>query len=256
MVLMPNIPTCSDSFGVPIVLRNLLCCAILRSVPLLTASLILGVAAAETLPNLMWGQSVVKVMADSNSGRVSMGSGVVVARNRVATNCHVTRSAGSIVVSKGISSYPVIAQSALLEQDVCILHTVNLKLPAARLGKVSQVEPGDEIFVFGFPSAVGLGMVRGVVRELHVLDDDYILETDAGFMRGTSGGALFTVEGDLIALPTFMLNDENGGHFYAVPVEWVREALIQNSAPISALEGLTFWETGRFNTRAGKQIAD
>ncbi|MGH8547900.1 MAG: S1 family peptidase [Methylococcales bacterium] len=228
---------------------DLYCGGAARTALILLSILSWAAVGADTLPNLMWGRSVVKVMADSNTGRVSMGSGVVVAPDRVATNCHVIRSAISIIVSKGISGYPVIAQSALPEQDVCILHTLNLKLPAARLGKVSQVSPGDEIFVFGFPSAVGLGMVRGFVRELHRLGDDYILETDAGFMRGTSGGALFSAQGDLIALPTFMLNDKSGGHFYAVPVEWVRKALRQKSTPVSVLDGLTLWENGRFGKR-------
>ncbi|MGH8476697.1 MAG: S1 family peptidase [Methylococcales bacterium] len=204
---------------------------------------------AENLPDFRWGQSVVKIRAESTAGRFSMGSGVVVAPDRVATNCHVTRSARSISVSKGSAVYAVTAQSALLEQDVCILHTLDLKLPAARLGKISAVSQGDEIFVFGFPMAVGLGVVRGVIRKLHALDGDTIIETDAGFMRGTSGGALFSARGDLIALPTFMLNDESGGHFYAVPVEWVSKALSQNALPISALNGLTFWENGRFGKR-------
>ena len=204
---------------------------------------------ADSQPNLMWGQSVVKVMADSADGRVSMGSGVVVSPNRVATNCHVTRSAKSILVSKGISGYQVIEQAALPEQDVCILVTENMKLPAAKLGKTSQVTPGDEIFVFGFPAAVGLGLVRGTVRELHAHGGDFILETDAGFMRGTSGGALFTTQGELIALPTFMLNDRDGGHFYAVPVEWVKQALGLESKPVARFKGLTFWESGGFVRR-------
>jgi S1-C subfamily serine protease len=220
------------------------------------AAIVWNNAGAESLPNLMWGQSVVKVMADSRNGRVSMGSGVVVAQDRVATNCHVTRTANSIVVSKGTSGYPVVAQSSLPEQDVCILHTLNLKLPAARLGKITQVAPGDEIFVFGFPAAVGLGMVRGVVRKLHGLGDDFILETDAGFIRGTSGGALFTTQGDLIALPTFMHRDEEGGHFFAVPVEWVRKALTQHPAPVAELDVLTFWENGRFGKPIRNQISD
>lgn len=242
--------TCSEYYGVPLILRKPDCRAAATAVLVLFCLAGSAEPGAETLPNLLWGQSVVKVAADSKNGRISMGSGVVVAEDRVATNCHVTRSASSIVVSKGSLGYPVIAQSALTEQDVCILHTRNMKLPAARLGTIRQVSPGDEIFVFGFPSAVGLGMVRGVVRELHDWDEGYILETDAGFMHGTSGGALFTAQGDLVALPTFMRADKRGGHFYAVPVEWVRKALLQNSAPVSELPGLSFWEHGRFVMRA------
>lgn len=222
------------------------------SVLSLLLSILLQTAGAETLPNLMWGRSVVKVMADSKQGRVSMGSGVVVSPNRVATNCHVTRAASSVIVSKGISRYRVIAQSAMPERDICILHTAGLKLPTARLGSVSKADIGKPVFIFGFPAAVGLGVVRGIVRELHPIGDDYILETDAGFMHGTSGGALFTAQGELIALPTFMVNDEDGGQFYAVPVEWINEALQQPSAPVAKLNGQAFWETGGFVKKSNR----
>ena len=198
---------------------------------------------AEVLPNLMWGRSVVKVMADSRDGRVSMGSGVVVAANRVATNCHVTRMAHSITVIKGISRYKVTAQAAELVKDVCILHTRNLRLPSARLGDMGGAEIGEEVFVFGFPGAVGLGMVRGVVSGLHAYGSSQIVETDAGFMRGTSGGALFDSQGFLIGLPTFMTNNEIGGHFYAVPIDWIMQIIDRKAEPIAPLQGRAFWET-------------
>ena len=198
---------------------------------------------AETVPNLMWGRSVVKVMADSREGRVSMGSGVVVATNRVATNCHVTRSARSITIIKGVSRYKVTAQAAELAKDVCILHTQNLKLPTAELGNVADAEIGQEVFVFGFPGAVGLGMVRGVVSGLHAYGSSQIVETDAGFMRGTSGGGLFDSRGFLIGLPTFMANNETGGHFYAVPIDWIMQVVNRKAEPIAPLQGRAFWET-------------
>lgn len=202
-----------------------------------------GLGHAETLPSLMWGRSVVKVMPDSREGRVSMGCGVVVAANRVATNCHVTRLARSITVIKGINRYKVTAQAAELAKDVCILHTQNLKLPAAQLGHVEEAEIGQDVFVFGFPGAVGLGMVRGVVSGLHAYGSSRIIETDAGFMRGTSGGGLFDSRGFLIGLPTFMTNNAAGGHFYAVPTDWIMQVVDRDAKSIAPLQGSTFWET-------------
>ncbi len=198
---------------------------------------------AENLPNLTWGRSVVKVMADSKSGRVSMGSGVVIANNRVATNCHVTRSARSITVIKGISRYKVSAQSADMPADVCVLHTQNLSLPSAKLGDVVDTEIGQRVFVFGFPGAVGLGMVRGEISARYPYRSSWIVETNAGFMRGTSGGALFDIDGRLIGLPTFMANNESGGHFYAVPTAWILRVAEKEAQPIAPLTGSTFWET-------------
>lgn len=198
---------------------------------------------AEDLPKLTWGRSVVKVMADSKSGRVSMGSGVVIAANRVATNCHVTRAAQSITVIKGISRYKVSAQSADMQADVCVLYTQNLRLPSAKLGDVIDTEIGQRVFVFGFPGAVGLSMVRGEISARYPYQSSWIVETNAGFMRGTSGGALFDIDGRLIGLPTFMANNESGGHFYAVPTAWILHAAEKEAQPIAPLTGSTFWET-------------
>ena len=209
---------------------------------------------AEKLPNLTWGRSVVKVMADPRTGRVSMGSGVVVAPNRVATNCHVTRMAQSITIIKGISRYKVSAQSAEMTKDVCVLHTQNLRLPSAKLGNVEDAQIGQQVFVFGFPGAVGLSMVRGVVRARYAYLSSWIVETDAGFMRGSSGGALFDADGQLLGLPTFMMKNTSGGHFYAVPTAWVSQISKLQAQPVAPLSGSAFWETEKLFLQRGDSV--
>ena len=54
---------------------------------------------------------VVKVEVVSPTGRLGLGSGVVVADGKVITNCHVTRNAASIHVGRGEVRYEV-AQAA------------------------------------------------------------------------------------------------------------------------------------------------
>lgn len=207
-------------------------------------------------PDLTWGRSVVKVMADTRTGRVSMGSGVVVARDRVATNCHVTRGAATIVVFKGIARYRVHAQSVNPHRDVCILHTLDLKLPPARSGRVGQSRVGDRVFVFGFPAAVGISMVRGEITGLHRYRDTKIIETDAGFMRGTSGGAIFSTSGELIGLPTFMKTSARGGQFYAVPVDWVMEAIETEAGPIGRFSESAFWEDSSWRVGVAEENSE
>ncbi len=199
-------------------------------------------AEAQQRPDLTWGRSVVKVMADTKSGRVSMGSGVVVAPDRVATNCHVTRNAQSIMVIKGISRYKVVLQAPNIRLDVCILYTDNLKLPIAEMGQVTDATIGNKVFVFGFPAAVGLGMVRGKITGLYNFNTGIIIQTDAGFMRGTSGGAVFSSAGKLLGLPTFMETVRSGGNYYAVPVEWVLQGLKAQAQPVGVIKGSAFWE--------------
>ena len=51
------------------------------------------------------GRSVLKIEAVNGSGRVQIGSGVIVAGDTVVTNCHVTREATSVsVVQAGTRS--------------------------------------------------------------------------------------------------------------------------------------------------------
>jgi S1-C subfamily serine protease len=174
----------------------------------------------------MWGRSVVKILAVS------------------------------IVLTKGIILYPVMAQAAMSERDVCILHTEGMKLPPAHLGRLAETGEGEEVFVFGYAAAIGLGLVGGKVRALHPFRGSYILETDAEFMRGTSGGAIFTARGELVAMPTFLLKIEEGGYFYGVPVEWVVEVLAMEAEPVSAVEGLAFWEVVDFKPRDRTWVTD
>lgn len=61
--------------------------------------------------------SVVKVIARDAAGKTYMGSGVIIAPGKVATNCHVTRNAEQIVLFKSGHAYPVLKQAALTELD-------------------------------------------------------------------------------------------------------------------------------------------
>ncbi len=73
-------------------------------------------------------RSTVKIQALSANGKQSIGSGVLIAPNIIATNCHVTRTANLAYLIEEDRLYPVLAQAAIPEFDVCILKTEPLTL--------------------------------------------------------------------------------------------------------------------------------
>lgn len=187
------------------------------------------------------GLSVVQVHAYTDSGRMFFGSGVAVAPDRVATNCHVTRAAKAIMVSKGPERLPAVSQQADLTHDVCVLEVPGLKFPLAKLGSADRAAVGATIYFYGYPRALGMAFSQGRVEALHPFDGSLVIETTADFTQGASGGGLFNEDGQLIGLATFMPSHQQG-HNYAIPADWISAVLRTAARPISPLSGSPFWE--------------
>lgn len=187
------------------------------------------------------GLSVMQVHARSEEGRVFFGSGVAVARNRVATNCHVTRAARAILVAKGPYRWGASAQHADPRHDLCILDVPGLGLPEANIGSAGRTSVGSTIYVYGYPRALGMAASRGRIEALHPFDRGLIIETSAAFAQGASGGGLFDERGRLVGLATFMSASGNG-HNYAIPADWIPRLLRKQAQQIQPIGGSPFWE--------------
>ena len=69
--------------------------------------------------------SVVKDIG-SCGGKLYAGSGVVVGKEEVLTNCHVVRRSQRITVMKGALRYPVDSQKVDIFKDLCLLKAPGL----------------------------------------------------------------------------------------------------------------------------------
>lgn len=185
--------------------------------------------------------SVVKVHVVTDSGGHGVGTGVVVAPDVVATNCHIMAKAKGVNITKfGESSSPVAMQADWLH-DVCLLKFQYLNLPPVTLNRAANLSYGQEVFTIGFPGGPPKPQTRvGKVRALYPLDGSVVVRADASFTMGASGSPLFNQAGELVAMSTFK---SPGRHafYYHVPVEWILDLLAKNpesNAPfISA-----FWD--------------
>lgn len=191
-------------------------------------------------------RTIVKIQAISGDGKQYLGSGVVIAPNTIATNCHVVRKAKRAYIIQPEQRYPVLKEAALPRLDVCLLQTEDLNLPVAKLAISGSVNLGDDIVLAGYPLALGLRMRRGKVTGLFPFQNEDIIEINTGFNHGASGGGVFNSSGKLIGLMTFMGPEAGSFHFYVIPAKWLTMALEQDFVPIKPLNERSFWEKGEF----------
>jgi len=180
------------------------------------------------------------VLAAGPDGRVNTGSGVQVGAGLVATSCHVAATGGSVLASRGSFGRDARAVTGDGTRDVCLLHIPgDLALPAP-LAPLPQV--GDAVHAIGFSGGKVLSMSDGTVTALREVEGGWVIQTDAAFRVGASGGGLFDAEGRLLGLLTFYSPVGDGQHF-VVPAQWIAEAMADAAAPaaVAAVSGAPFW---------------
>jgi S1-C subfamily serine protease len=171
-------------------------------------------------------RSVVVIQAlDRGGALLATGSGVVIAPDRVATNCHVVRSpllpASRVLLVGGAMSF----RAATLERsdpaaDVCILHARRLARPAAATRAASALRVGESVYAIGAPQGLELSLSGGLVSSLRRIQGELYVQTDAAISKGSSGGGLFDADARLVGITTFTVKDGQNLNF-AIPVERV-----------------------------------
>ena len=192
---------------------------------------------------ILLGRSVMRVEAEGENGRLQLGSGVVIARERVVTNCHVTRNARSISVVQAGTRWSVQAQSLDAERDLCVLQVPGLPSAPVTLGRAASLREGQELAALGHTGGPALQISGGSVVALHHWGGNVVIQCSNGFTSGASGGGLFDGDGRLVGILTFRLP---GGrtHYYAVPAEWLLDSLETRLrfAEVRPHDGQSFWQ--------------
>jgi serine protease Do len=187
--------------------------------------------------------SVIKVEAIDKDGHYAIGSAVIVAPERVVTNCHVTRRARNVAAIQGGVRLQARSQAADVRHDLCVLQVPGLEGRGAAIGHRTALKPGQPLLALGYTGGIGLQLSEGRVVALHRWDDAEVIQSDNWFTSGASGGGLFDANGDLVGVLTFRLRG-GAAHYFAAPVQWLQGVLAndQGFEPIAPLVGPTYWE--------------
>ena len=168
--------------------------------------------------------SVLRIEALRLQGGFSLGSGVVVAPEKIVTNCHVTRDALKINVMRGGVRWLAASQQSDVDHDLCLLQVPGLKASAAKLGRADRLKPGQPVTALGFTGGAALQNSQGEVLALHRFDGSGVIESSNWFSSGASGGGLFDEDLRLVGILTFRLRGAEA-HYFAAPTEWLQAML-------------------------------
>ena len=187
-------------------------------------------------------KSMIQLWVSYENGVTGTGSGVVIKKNHVATDCHVFQNATGVNVVKYHDTYSPIGVYASWERDLCVLKFDNLPLEPVKLRKSESVTYEEEVFTLTFPNDNPVPLPSyGKIKALYPFDKQSIIRTSATFTVGSSGGALFDNDFNLIGITTFKSPGKRLGYFYCLPTEWIDDVLNTEMLTDIRSETPPFW---------------
>jgi S1-C subfamily serine protease len=147
--------------------------------------------------------------------------------------------------------------------DVALVHIDASNLPAAQMGTVKGLVPGQIAVAIGNPLGYRFTVTQGVVSALgRPVNDDQegrvyenLIQTDCAINPGNSGGALVNIDGQVIGINTIVASQAQGIGF-AIPIDtalsvatdlkrygrikrpWLGMVVISNTHELAAANGL------------------
>ncbi len=176
--------------------------------------------------------------ANTKSIYESVGSGIIVSpQGHILTNYHVIANSNKILVTvfgMGKQNYPARIIDHHADTDLTLLKIEAADdFKPAQLGNSDLVEVGDWVLAFGSPfgleQTVTSGIVSGKRKTLVIEGIKYenMIQTDAPINRGSSGGPLVNLNGEVIGINTAIYAPTGvfSGTGFAMPINQVKRFL-------------------------------
>ena len=184
---------------------------------------------------------VVRVQVGLSNGGYGVGSGVVVAKDQVVTNCHVVANAVSVTINVNGESFAANGLKPDWHHDLCVLKVEGISAPIANIGASQTLKYEQPVYSVGYAGfSPRPNATSGFVKGLYPLDDSVVVRASSAFRLGDSGGGVFDAAGNLVAIITV----KSPGHhafYYNMPVEWVQRLLNKPEQSLVRASELPFW---------------
>lgn len=210
-----------------------------------------------------WGFGYDRGESTTQEVEAATGSGVVIAEDTVLTNYHVVEGASSLKITTGDDEFDATLLAYDENLDVAILKADGLNLPAVTLGDSDSLQVGDWAICIGNPlgeqlaGTTTVGIVSALNREVSsTTTDKYglrgtvtntMIQVDAAINSGNSGGGMFSVNGELMGIPTLKYT---GSAFSGNTVEGIGMCIPINAAKPLIEDVLSGKVTGNATTGA------
>lgn len=171
---------------------------------------------------------------DERGSIIGQGSGFLVTPNgAIVSNLHVVQ--GSAMVRVKLPNGDVYKTADLVDvddaKDIAIIKIKGFKLPTVALGDSDKAETGDSIVAISSPEGLVNSLTTGVISGVRRLDTHRVFQITAPISQGSSGGALFNTNGEVIGIVTYLLKSGQNINF-AVPINYAR-GMISDEAKLS-----------------------
>ena len=187
-------------------------------------------------------QSVVMVRGYNASGGLSYGSGVIVAKDKVISNCHIFRNTKQPWVSRGEDTFTIVSVQADKWHDLCLLTTFNMPGDPAPIGKGNELKRGQEVLSIGHSNGVPTPLTsEGTIKSTYEFEGGKIIRSTAQFRMGASGSGIFDLNGNLLGVNTFKTPGKQA-YFYSLPIEWLASLEKLPAETEFPVIGKAFWE--------------
>jgi S1-C subfamily serine protease len=161
-----------------------------------------------------------------------LGSGVVydAEHGYIVTNNHVVEHADEITVTltdgRSVKAKRIGADP---DFDIAVVQVQDGELTSIPFADSRDVQVGDFVLAIGYPMGIGQSVTSGIVSGLHrskigLEQYENFIQTDAAVYPGNSGGALVSLQGDLVGINTAFIgaSSTNPGMGFAIPINMAR----------------------------------
>lgn len=148
---------------------------------------------------------------------VYLGTGILIARDKILTNCHVVNHSGIFRVTHQQSQqiFPTKLYYHLGKYDACVLEGNFTEGTPVQF--YNHFEIGETVWHFGYPhNSYGFG--QGPILGLVNTDQGNVIESGSFCNPGSSGGPLLNAKGKLIGLNFGVRSEGTRNKCLSIPV--------------------------------------
>ncbi len=174
-----------------------------------------------------YADSIVLVGAMDKKGNDNkIGSGFIVSSDGfIVTNYHLVHNAKRVFVklrnNKGYTRVRVVDVDAL--KDIALIRVDDRGLKPVKLGNSNRVEIGERVVTIGNPLGLENSVADGLISSVRNSEEGFsLLQISVPLSKGSSGGPLFNLQGEVIGITTASFLEGQNLNF-AVPINYAKK---------------------------------